>query len=77
MKICERGTFTSVKLKTAQSSGKAPCLEYRETWGTLILECTPHIFPWNTYTSSISRIRTTMDSSTNVRDWWNWSIRKR
>ena len=35
MKICERVTFTSAKAKTAQGLGKAPCLETRETWGTL------------------------------------------
>ncbi len=27
--------WTSAKPKTAQGSWKAPCLEHRETWGTL------------------------------------------
>jgi hypothetical protein len=33
LNICERRTFTSAKFKAAQGSGKAPCLELRETWG--------------------------------------------
>ena len=36
MKICERRTLQARKPRIAQGSGKAPCLEHRETWGTRV-----------------------------------------